>query len=284
MTCDCRAFFVFQNQLEHFTLSSPSNNLASTTPITNLLRHERSEITRFLNTTPSGTFTSIIEGVSQKGDIADTFALNNFDLTGADTYKLELFDPDNNLVYSSQASQLTSLIPLGIWTVGVHPYGAATDEEVNLTTILRFPLTLYTKFRLTLTSYNNPKGYLDLGMIFAGASFSPERNFAFGYSLTYQNNQSLSRSLGGSLLTDNTPHQYRKLTLPFPSVTKSDRDTFGKLLRKSLGKPILVCATPAAETEARFQEHAFIGFVDTAAPWTTRHSNGHDISLTIQEI
>lgn len=271
-----------QNDLDSMFLSSvPSTE--STMPLASLTIPDRSKVARFL--LPDVPQSSVvIEGRSQtRAFIADGIALSNFNLSSADTFRLELFDDTDHRVFDSGEQAAATLIPMGIWIAGINFYGESYSSDLNSIAVLWFAPTVYVRFKLTITTYSNLP-FIKLGMVYLGKSFAPQRNFAWGSELKWENTLQLSRTLGGSLLPENSAIKFRTLSLNLAKMTQYDRDLFSRKLRDSTGKSIFVSAYPDQTNKVRLTEYSMICYADTSGSWTHDTKTSHSYQLNLQEI
>lgn len=79
-------------------------------------------------------------------------------------------------------------------------------EDIGRVTTLALVLLPLPKiglyWRIQFVDPGNPAGYLDIGKVFLGPSFSPSSNYAFGAGLTVLDESRVSQSIGGTRFFD----------------------------------------------------------------------------------
>jgi hypothetical protein len=108
---------------------------------------------------------------------------------------------NGNVVYDSGVRLPSEIKPLGEWVVGVDPWGVSSLAKLPTRQFVLWidPLTLCDSYRITINDPNNPAGFIQVGRIFAGQYYSPEKNPAYGLSLEVEEFVEQIRTESGSL-------------------------------------------------------------------------------------
>lgn len=278
---------VTDNQISQMALMAAPEALASL-PVSNLKTAWRSRVMR---SEPRDvlTITQWVLGNSpDKALVADCFSIHNHNLAGADVYRIELFEGPNQsgkVVYDSSFQSAAVLIPLGIWMCGVDAFGATYSDDLDKISTVWFDSVVYQSFRLSVKSYNNPLQYIQLGMLFLGKSMRFDNNFSWGNQLVWNTGVTMSRTEGGSLVTENKrPYAYRELTLDLDWMTDTDRNSIAGKLRAASGQPVLVAAYPTVGSDIRRTEYTMIAKLDPGNAYTHRYVNEHSTQLKFLEV
>lgn len=288
MTCSDNGFrLVTDNHADTMHLSA-FPEVVETLPVDNLKNPWRSRVMRSVRS-DDATITQIVLGNSPaRALIADCFSIHNHNLEGSDVYRIELFEGENQsgrVVYDSSFQSAAVLIPLGIWMCGVDAFGATYSDDLDKISTIWFEPVVFQSFRLTIKSYNNPRGYVQLGMIFLGKSVRMEVNFAWNNEISWNDGLSMIRTEAGSLATENKkPYAYRELTLHLEDMTDSDRNSLAGKLRQCAGKPVLIAAYPTVGSDIRRTEYTMIAKIQTGNPYSHRYVNHHSTELKFLEV
>lgn len=287
MNKDASFRIVTDNQIQQLALTA-APAAVSALPVEHLKTPWRSRVMR---STPREdmTLTQWVLGNSPaKALVADCFSIHNHNLAGADVYRIELFEGPNQsgkVVYDSSFQSAAVLIPLGVWMCGVDAFGATYSDDLDKISTVWFEPVVYQSFRLTIKSYSNPLGYIQLGMLFLGKSLRFEHNFSWGNELSWHTGLSLTRTEGGSLVTENKrPYAYRELTLDLDWMTDADRNSIAGKLRAAAGQPMLMAAYPTVGSEIRRTEYTMIAKLVPDHRYHHQYINQHHTQLTFLEV
>lgn len=292
MSCP-RIRMIVDNQLDEFNLTA-TPPMVPTLPVENILDEHRSYIARSATiTSTEAPYLQTITGM-HNGDrtlAADGFALARHNMTGSeDTYRL-ILKHDGEIVFDSGEIQFALLIPLGIWKVGINWFGEPYDSAgLDSIKVLWFPLAYYNEFEIQIKKYHfshakqEYQPWIDVGHVFIGQSIIPEKNFNWGNVLSWSNGQELTRTQGGSLVTEGGHATYRELSLSFSQMSNRDRHLFSTNLRRTAGSPILAAAYPDADNQTRETEYTMIAKVKPENKWSHIGVDRHTTTLTLMEI
>ena len=146
MTCQNITFGI-GNHIEDAVLTATP---APVTDIDDVKNYHRARQTRW--TDLSGDI--VIEGVLPEQRFAEYFAIPGSDLGPGATVTLELFETDTSTTDLLDAGPMDvgSLVPLGMWRVGIDPWGVRQRAALLSDVLLRWikPGILFQKFRLTI--------------------------------------------------------------------------------------------------------------------------------------
>lgn len=287
MSGDTSFRIVTDNQISQMALTAAPEAVANL-PVSNLKTPWRSRVMRS-EPRDVATITQWVMGSSPgKALVADCFSIHNHNLEGSDVYRIELFEGPNQsgqIVYDSSFQSAAVLIPLGVWMCGVDAFGATYSDDLDKISTVWFEPVVYQSFRLSIKSYNNPLGYVQLGMLFLGKSLRFDNNFAWGNEIAWSTGLSMTRTEGGSLVTENRrPYAYRELTLDLEWLTDSDRNSIAGKLRSAAGQPMLVAAYPTVGSDIRRTEYTMIAKLQTGNRYSHQQVNQHSTQLTFLEI
>lgn len=283
MKCDVFRM-ILKNQLDEINLTT-SPLMSATLPVDNLKHSRRSRVTRSVVQEGDVIEQRIFGRTINSPLVADGFSLYGHNLTGSDTYRIQLYDEYGRRVYDSSKQSAATLIPFGIYMFGVDPWGAAYAEDLDKISTVWFEPVAYRSFELTIKSYNNPKGFVQLGMIFLGKSVTLEHNFSWGNELNWNSGISHQRTEAGTLVSEKKRrYSYRELMLDLEHMTDADRNSIGAKLRDSMGKPVLVSAYPLQGSEIRSTEYSMIAKLEPDNVYSHTAYNQHSTQLKFLEI
>lgn len=291
MSLECgRLRLIMQNQIEKAALSA-SPPVSVGLPVDNLKSAWRSRVTR---SDPAvclpdvdGVLTQVVNGTLVTGEVADGFAIIRHNLNGADTCRLELFDAENQTgerVYDSGDQPVAALIPMGTWVAGVNFYGETYSKDLDTIWSLWFTPVAYRSWKLTLTSYDNLTGYIQVGMLYLGKSISPEYNFSWGAQLLWDDGHKLTRTEGGSLMTEGGNARRREIALSLDSMSDLDRNLMGQAVRNAYGYPVLIAAYPVSTNVLRRTEYTMVAKIQGASPFTHTAHGEHRHAMRFLEV
>lgn len=294
MSLECgRIRLVTSNQVEKSTLSSVPA-VSAGLPVENIKTPWRSRVMRSdpavclpVEDGSALKLTQAILGNLATGDVADGFAIIRHNMTGMDTARLELYDGENqtgSLVYDSGEQPVSALIPMGAWVAGVNFYGETYSKDLDTIYSLWFEPVAYRSWRVTLSSYDNLYGYLQVGMLYIGKSISPEYNFSWGASLTWEDGHSLVRTEGGSLMTEGGHARRRELALSLDNMSDLDRNLMGQAVRNAYGLPLLVAAYPASANVLRRAEYTMVAKIAGGSPFIQSAHGEHSHAIRFLEV
>ncbi|MFG1487652.1 hypothetical protein ABMA58_00210 [Oceanospirillum sp. HFRX-1_2] len=231
------------NAHDQATLTATSEAL----PIANTQRSERPMVWRSTDLSEQ-----VIEAQLATGAVIDCVALVRHNLGASGLRRIELLY-QGDVVYDSGPEPTAILIPAGVWRAGVDAWGATYNDQLpvdSAVTVHWVPQQLLvTGYRITLTSAN-PDGFMQIGRIFAGASFSPEVNFDWSPKVEWQEQGEHLPTEGGSLRTVGLSGLRRKVDLQLSWLSDSDRVQLVSLLGKAgLSADLLISLYPSHESE-----------------------------------
>jgi hypothetical protein len=190
----------------------------------------------------------------------DCIALTRHNLGSLGAVRIELLR-QGEVIYDSGELSSALLIPAGQFTVGVDFWGATFNDQMPNESALVMhwldtPLAV-DSYRLTLTA-QNPEGYLEVGRIFAGLSFSPSENFNRGVSVDWQESGEHVPTESGSLRTVGLGELRRKFNLQLDWLNEVDRQQLvNQLVKSGKGSDLLVSLYPGAGGMKEL-EHAMV--------------------------
>lgn len=287
MSKDASFRIVTDNQIQQLDLSANPEEV-DTLPVDHLKTPWRSRVMRSAPREDLTITQRVLGNSPAKALVADCFSIHNHNLAGADVYRIELFEGPNqsgSVAYDSSFQSASVLIPLGVWMCGVDAFGATYSDDLDKISTVWFEPVVYQSFRLTIKSHSNSRGYIQLGMLFLGKSLRFENNFSWGNELSWNTGLMLTRTEGGSLVTESQrPYAYRELTLDLEWLTDADRNSMAGKLRAAAGQPILVAAYPTVGSDIRRTEYTMIAKLDTGNRYTHQSINRHSTQLRFLEV
>lgn len=265
---------IINNFHDTATLTATSEAL----PVSYTQESGRSKIWRSVDTA-----TQVINGALFSPNFLSALVVYNHNLTTVGTIRVEYLLQEE-VVYDSGDIVASSLIPLGIWRVGVDPWGAQDLTEFpNTHYVIWTDPTLATDYRITIKDPNNPDGYVQVSRIMAGLSYSPDMNASYGVQLEWQEFAEHKRTEGNSLRTVGKGIA-RVMTF---NLDYLEREGLGQLSRELLktGKQQDVYINLYPEKGGALEaEHAFVARRDNSYAHTHDYFNNWKTQLAMVEI
>ncbi|MCK2042577.1 hypothetical protein KZO83_07730 [Chromohalobacter sp. TMW 2.2308] len=227
--------FIINNAHDGTLLNATSNAL----PITNTQRSERVKVWRSTNTSQQ-----VIDATLPTPTYLGAVVLYRHNLSSGSRVRLELL-VDNDVIYDSGSVNISGLIPLGEFAIGVDPWGAtSTDSIPTQQAAFWLPVLLATRYRITIDDPDNLDGYMEIGRIISGQVISPKFNASYGLTLEWQDAGEHRRTEGGSLRTVGEGLS-RRLPIDLDWLDATDRARFtAAILKSGKNRDIYVSVLP----------------------------------------
>lgn len=250
----------------HDLASLSVTSAASGTPIENTQRNDRVRVWR-----SAGTGVQVIEGTLAAGAIVDNLGVLNHNLSATASVRLTLLNGDSEPWDSGEVAA-GEVVPAGLWRAGIDPWGATYNEKLKQpSTLISFPITPISGYRLTIKDELNPSGAIEIGRIVLGLAFSPTFNASYDLQIKWQDAAQHEYSAGQTLRTVNAGKPRRIATFNLDWLQPNDRarlieelaqrgmiaDVFVDLYPKSTGIERFNGAFLARLTEGYGDTHSF---------------------------
>jgi len=260
-----QARFVIGNVHDSATLTATSAALA----VENTQRSERALVWRSADLQQQ-----VIDGVLPTGAVVSCIALVRHNLGSSGLRRIQLFN-GSEPVYDSGPIPTALLIPAGIWRAGIDPWGATYNDQLPgamPATVLWLP-TAYvtTHYRITLDDPDNPDGFMEVGRILIGDTFTPQFNFSWSPRATWQESGVHKITEGGSLRTIGIGDQRRRIEINLDWLIDTDRtQLISRLARVGMGSDVLISLYP--NSDSTFLELEGMMICRREQPLTTTHN------------
>ncbi len=139
--------FSFDNHVEDATLTSVPTTITNLDFLKNEIRARQAKWNNFT------TDEVVITGVLPEQRYAEYFAIPGSNLQIGSQVKLELFETDVSTtdIYQQDFYTIEEAVPLGIWKVGIDPYGNTDNDSLGDDLIVWFDQGItYQKFKVTI--------------------------------------------------------------------------------------------------------------------------------------
>jgi len=226
--------FLEPNLLDGATLSASSQ--ASGLPVANLANQLRRKVWRTQDAAGVHTATADLGGAETVGALAFT----SHNLTRDARVRLEANDADVWTAPSWTSGWIDvhdSLFGWGQGGHGGHGYGGyLLDDEGEgyiHTFVHFFGGEHYRHWRLSIDDSSNPDGHYEIGRLFLGSHFEPQRGFGHGWRVSQVDPSVTGHSLGQAPFSSRR-EKYFRLSLPF-GLAEDDEywHRFGDLFRRA---------------------------------------------------
>lgn len=271
--------FVIGNAHDEATLTATSQAL----PIENTQRGERALVWR-----SAGLGEQIIEGTLRTGHVVSCLAILRHNLGANGLRQVELFNGEE-LVYDSGPVPTALLIPAGIWQAGIDPWHATYNDRLPTglsATVLWLPSSyIITRYRITVSDYGNPDGYLQISRILLGLTFSPTYNINWSPKITWQESGEHKITEGGSLRSIGRGDLRRKFDLNLDWLNDADRQQFiTKMGQAGIGADVLVSLYPEASSIMQELEGTMLCRREQSLATTHNLHGNWQLPLTLIEV
>lgn len=232
----------------------------------------------------TSTASQVIQGTLPGTVFIDAIVLYRHNLSAAATARIELLDSDGNVIHDTGEQSLAELIPLGIFRLGIDPWGATYNDQIPVT-CSPFWLTPMAigGYRITLSDDTNPAGFLQVGRIIAGLSFSPTFNPSYGLKLEWQENVEHRRTEGGSLRSIGQGLA-RRLEMDLDYMAETDRAKLtAEFVKRGKGADVFVSVYPE-QGGLKEIEHSFLARRDANYTHIHNYCANWQSSLPLLEV
>ncbi|MCL7931675.1 hypothetical protein [Halomonas llamarensis] len=229
------------------------------------------------------TGTQVIEATLMGPQYLDTGVLYRHNLSASATVQMEfLYDAD--VVRDTGVQSAAELIPPPLLRLGIDPWGASYNDKIPVAVQPYWITpTFATGYRITINDPANPDGYIQVGRVIAGLSFSPRYNFSYGVKLEWVEQVEHRRTEGGSLRSIGEGLA-RRLTLELNYLPEADRTTLTtELVKRGKGADIFISLYPE-QGGIKEIEHTFLARRDTSYAHTHDFYNNWQSSLPFLEV
>lgn len=139
------------------------------------------------------------------------------------------------------------------------------------------------RFEIIVTSSGNADGYIEIGRIILGESWSPTYNAEYGAQITPIDLSQISRTVGGDQKVD-VRTMHKKMDFNLRYMPQTDKTALSTIIRKiGMRQPVFVSMYPN-ETDEVFQAGNIFGRFESISPFEHSLTNVYDTSITIEEI
>ena len=229
------------------------------------------------------TATQVIEATLMGLEYLDAVVLYRHNLSASAPVKIELLN-GADVVYDTGVQSAAELILPPLLRLGVDPWGASYNDKIPVSVQPYWIKPNFaTGYRVTITDPTNPDGYIQVGRVIAGLSFSPRYNFRYGVKLEWVEQVEHRRTEGGSLRSVGEGLA-RRLTLDLSYLSEADRTTLTtELVKRGKGADIFISLYPE-QGGIKEIEHTFVARRDTSYSHTHDFYNNWQSSLPFLEV
>lgn len=230
------------------------------------------------------TATQVIEATLMGLEYLDAVVLYRHNLSASATVQIELLN-GADVVHDTGVQSAAELIPPPLLRLGVDPWGASYNDKIPVAVQPYWITpTFATGYRITINDPANPGGYIQVGRVIAGLSFSPRYNFSYGVKLEWVELIEHRRTEGGSLRSIGGEGLARLLTLDLNYLSEADRTTLTtELVKRGMSADIFISAYPE-QGGIKEIEHTFLARRDTSYSHTHDFYNNWQSSLPLLEV
>lgn len=216
----------------------------------------------------------------------DCFAVTRHNLGSLGNVRIEL-RLHGSVVYDSGDLSSALLIPAGRFVAGVDAWGATYNDKMPMESSLVIhwldvPIAA-DQYCITVSAQNDD-GYLQVGRIFAGLSFSPSVNFNYGLGVEWIESGEHIPTEAGSLRTVGLGELRRKFSIQLDWLAEADRQQLiNRLAKIGRGSDLLLSLYPGAG-EMLELEHAMVCRRENNLSHSHSHFNNWQAPLSFLEV
>jgi len=276
------ARFIFANHWDSATLIQSTGDSAPLLPVTHTQQYNNSRVFRSESTQP---ITLLFNW--QYPVFLDAFTLWRHNLTSGAQLRIELFNQANQAgdpVYDSGLIPADIPKVLGDLVWGKDPLGVSTYSGWRTATrAVWFEQTrVVLSGRLTILNSDNPSGYIEIGRIYAGETFSPTFNIDLGHVFQWETQSDAHPTAGGSVHTLDTA-VYRRVSFSLSHLNSADRAQFSELSRNlSIHKDFFIALRPQAGGTME-RDYSFAAKFEQL-PSLTAQASRYETQCSIREV
>lgn len=218
------------NNWDAATLTQNAGDFEPNLPIANTQKYNNSRVFRTSTTADIEILFDWVEPV-----FLEAFCLWRHNLTSEAQIRIQLYNgagQTGDLVFDSGLFLADVPKNLGDLVWGKDPLGVSTYTNWETATrAIWFDEThVAVSGRLTVSNPGNPDGYLEVGRIYAGETFSPTINADLGHVFQWETDVKSNPTAGGTVHTLDAA-TYRRLTFNLSHLSPGDRSSFSDLTR-----------------------------------------------------
>jgi len=193
----------------------------------------------------AGLSDEIITGAFSAPKRADLLVIARHNFSPSAKLKLVLKKKDEE-VYASDTALFGTITPLGTFRAGIDPWGGTFAEGHDHSTYsLTFPVAELDSYEIRISNSGGRGGYLEIGRIMLGKSWSPSNTFSRGNRLQLIDGVTHRRTAGMSLRSEGTGEAYRVLSINLDWLKDNDKTVLiEEMGRVSRGGEMFVSAYP----------------------------------------
>lgn len=270
------------NNWDAATLTQNAGDFEPKLPIANTQKYNNSRVFRTSTTADIEILFDWVEPV-----FLEAFTLWRHNLTSEAQIRIQLFNgagQTGDLVFDS--GTLLADVPknLGDLVWGKDPLGISTYTNWETATrAIWFDETyVAVSGRLTVSNPGNPDGYLEIGRIYAGETFSPTINADLGHVFQWETDVKAQPTAGGTVHTLDAA-TYRRLTFNLSHLSPGDRSGFSDLTRTlSTHKDFFLALRPGVGG-AFERDYSFAGKFESI-PSMKAQASRYETQCSIREV
>lgn len=231
----------------------------------------------------TGTADQVLEAKFGQAAQVGALALVRHNFSGNARIRMELMF-NNEVIYDTGMRPLPESMGLGVFRAGIDPWGITYSNDLpNASTVLWAPDVGANGYRFTIQDPKNADGFVEVGRIVCGETFSPEINADYGLRLDWVDSTEQMRTEAGTLRSVGG-NLFRRLEIDLSMLSDRQRGELTNLMVKS-GKrgDVFVSAFPSAGGR-REVEYAFLA--RRVSDWGHEHDfyQNWKGSLTFEEV
>ncbi len=252
---------IIENVHDSAALTATSEAL----PVTYTQRSGRSYVWRSAGVSAP----QVIEATIAAPSFIDAVVLYRHNLSPTATVRIELIN-GADVVHDTGEQSAAEVIPPPLLRLGVDAWGATYNANIPVTLQPYWlQASLITGYRITINDPANPDGYIQVGRVISGLSFSPEYNPAYGAELQWLEQVEHRRTEGGSLRSIGGGLA-RRLSIDLDFLTDADRTKLTtELVKRGKAADVFVSLYPE-QGGVKEIEHSFLARRDA------NYSHTHD--------
>lgn len=224
----------------------------------------------------------------------DTVILGHHNLSPLAIITLTVYGKNNVLLATQVLNQSgdpgANQKPLGVWRVGIDPYGSRRELEMDAWPetlpawfdLNEYPAVIVDRIEINIKNPTNPQPFVKLGMVGIGKRLVLDSGISYGHSISTLSSGNLGELYNARVIRSGLRRKAKSFQFGMEHLTSNDRANINRLDRAYPNDPVYLCAFPG-ETGFMLDDYSFMGFFADTPQFSHQFFGYHSTSLTLKE-